>query len=95
MLLVLKPFISVTVMISFIFGLTVLKLENRKLGYKLYTLAKDEKNLREQKRRGIKQLVEMTRPQRINNLALNQGELRTADKKQLIHLTETGLAYLP
>jgi hypothetical protein len=40
-------------------------------------------------------LVEMTRPQRVNNIAMNKGDLRTADKNQLIHLTETGLAYLP
>lgn len=80
---------------SFVFGLTYFKLENRKLGYQLYDLAKNEKSLREQKRRGVKMLVEMTRPQRLNNIAMNRGELRTADKAQLIHLTETGLAYLP
>ena len=89
-----KPFISILLVMGFLFGMAFLKMENRRLGYSFMSLANHEKEMRRQQREKVIQLSMMTGPERVQYIATQKLPLRKASDQQVIQMTGEGVAYL-
>ena len=87
-----KPFISVLLVMGFLFGFAFIKMENRKMGYSFMKLAQSEKQLRNQQRQKSIELARMTGPERVQFLATQRLPLKKAGSGQIIQMTGDGLA---
>lgn len=83
----LKPFFSVIVVISTLFFLVFLQMEERRLGYEILKQTRAQKRLMEEKRVKEMQLAKMTRPQQVEKLAASRLTLRKIQASQIIHLS--------
>ncbi len=87
-----KPFISVILVMGFLFTFAFIKMENRRLGYSFMKLAQKEKHMRNQQRQKSIQLARMTGPERVQLLATQRLPLKKARSGQIIQMTGNGLA---
>ena len=83
----LKPFLSVVIIIVTLFGLVFLQMEERRMGYELLNLNRDQKRLVEERRLKEMQLAKMTRPQQVERVAAARLTLRKVQASQIIHLS--------
>ncbi len=90
----LKPFVSVLLLMCFLFAFAFIKMENRRMGYSFLKLAQKEKQLRNQQRAKSLQLAHMTGPERVQLLATQRLPLKKAGSGQIIQMTEGGLAII-
>lgn len=88
----LAPFISVAIIAMSLFFIAFAKMEVRRLGYGVLKLSREERSLRDQERDVTVRLAKATRPERLALVAESRLTLRRAEKGQIIHMTETGLA---
>ncbi len=88
----LAPFISVAIIAVSLFFIAFAKMEVRRLGYGVWKLSREERSLRDQEREVTVRLAKATRPERLALVAESRLTLRRAEKGQIIHMTETGLA---
>ena len=87
-----KPFISVLLVMGFLFSYALIKMENRRLGYSFVKLAQQEKQLRNLQRNKAVQLARKTQPERVQLLATQRLPLKKAESGQIIQMTGGGLA---
>ena len=86
-----KPFISVIILMCFLFVFAFIKMENRRMGYSFLKLAKKEKQLRNQQREKALRLAEMTGPERVQELASQRLPMKKAGSGQIIQITGSGV----
>lgn len=89
----LKPFLSVIIIIVTLFGLVFLQMEERRMGYELLILNRDQKRLVEERRLKEMQLAKMTRPQQVEKMAASTLTLRKVQASQIIHLSGSQPVY--
>ena len=82
-----KPFLSIVTIISTLLFLVFLQMEERRLGYSLLKLTREQKTLVEEKRLKTLRLAKMMRPQQIEKMAQTHNNLRKIQSNQIIHLT--------
>lgn len=81
-----KPLISLVFIVSTLFGLVFIQMEERRVSYQVLKLTQDHKKVIEEKRLKTSNLAKMTRPQLIERTAQNQFTLRKVQTSQVIHL---------
>ncbi len=85
-----KPYLSIFIIISFLFSIVFLKMEIRRIGYADLKLARDEKRTRDQSRGQMIALEKVTRPDRLQKVAESRLTLRKAELGQIIQMTDVG-----
>lgn len=83
----LKPFLSVIIVISTLFALVFLQMEERRMGYELLKLTREQRHLVEERRLKEMTLAKQIRPQQMEKLASRQLTLRKVQANQIIHLS--------
>ena len=86
----LKPYLSIFIIITFLFSIVFLKMEIRRVGYADLKLARDEKRTRDQQRAQMIALAKVTRPDRLQKVAESRLTLRKAEAGQIIQMTDSG-----
>lgn len=89
-----NPFISVLLVMGFLFTFAFIKMENRRLGYSFMKLTQKEKVLRNQQRKKSIQLARMMGPERVQYVATQRLPLKKASAGQIIQMTGDGLAII-
>lgn len=82
----LKPLLSVVIVIVTLFGLMFLHMEERRIGYSILKLNREQKRLAEEKREGEIALAKVTRPQHVEKIASSKFTLKKIQASQIIHL---------
>ena len=90
----LKPFLSIVILMSFLFVFAFIKMENRRMGYSFLKLAKKEKQLRNLKRDKRVKLAKMMDPDRVRVLATRRLPMKKASDGQIIQMTGEGFAVI-
>lgn len=93
-LVYIKPFISVCFIIFTLFALVFLKMEERRMSYEVLKLTREHKKIAEIKKQKNIQLVKLSRPQSVENIAKGKLTLKRATEKQIIHLSQNILGQL-
>ena len=83
----LKPFISVFLIVVTLLFIVFMQMEERRLGYSLLKLTREQKQITEERRQKTVLLARMTRPQQIEKWAEKKLSLKKIQTKQIIHLT--------
>ncbi len=86
----LKPYLSIFIIITFLFSVVFLKMEIRRIGYADLKLSRDEKRVRDQSRGHMIALAKVTRPGRLQKLAESRLTLRKAESGQIIQMSDLG-----
>lgn len=89
-----KPFLSVVFILSTLFVLVFVKMENRRMGYAILDLAHQEKKAREQQRLKLVQVAKMTSPERIRRIATSRFTFQPAKEGQVIRIAGSGTAVI-
>ncbi len=84
---ILKPVISVTLIILTLFGVVFLQMEERRLGYSLLKLTRSYRQVLENKKNKEILLAKATRPQWVEKMAASRFTLKKADASQIIMLS--------
>lgn len=82
-----KPFFSILFIIGTLFSLVFLQMEERRLGYAILKLTREQKTTLEEKRVKSMSLAKVTRPQHVEKVAQSKLTLKKAQSNQIIHLT--------
>ncbi len=85
-----KPYLSIFIIITFLFSMVFLKMEIRRIGYADLKLSRDEKRTRDQSRGQMIALAKVTRPDRVQKLAESRLTLRKAESGQIIQMSDLG-----
>lgn len=83
----LKPFLSICIIISTLFALVFMQMEERRIGYSLLKLSREQKEIIEQKRVKSMKLAKLTRPQQVEKFVQNRSTLKKMSSSQIIHLS--------
>jgi hypothetical protein len=83
----LKPFLSILLIISTLFALVFLQMEERRMGYALLKLSRDQRKVIEERRQRSNLLAKITRPEHVERLAQSRMSLKKVQANQIIHLT--------
>lgn len=91
----LKPFLSVFFIVSALFTLVFLKMEERRMSYVVLKQTREHKKVIEIQKQKEIQLAKLMRPQFIENVAKEKLTLKRATPAQIIHLNpNTTVTYL-
>jgi hypothetical protein len=91
----LKPFLSVFFIVSTLFTLVFLKMEERRMSYVVLKQTREYKKVAEIQKQKEIQLAKLTRPQFIENVAKEKLTLKRATPAQIIHLNpNTSVTYV-
>ena len=82
-----KPFLSVLMIVSTLFAIVFFKMEERRLGYEILNLTRQQKQILEEKRVRTIQLARILRPQQVEKTAQSKFGVRKIQSNQIIHLT--------
>lgn len=82
----LTAFFSIIIIISTLFTLVFLQMEERRIGYEILKLNKELKTTTEKRRLLSIKMAQISRPQQIENIAKEKGSLLKADHSQIINL---------
>jgi len=88
----LKPFLSILLLISSLFLIVFAKMEERRVGYSLIQLTREQKRTVEEKREKTLKLAKLTRPERVERVAQDQFTMRKVQNSQIIHLSGSSVA---
>lgn len=88
----LKPLISVLIIVGSLLTLVVFKMEERRRGYELLKLSRQERELLEEKKILSSQFSRLIRPQQIEKSASQSSSLKRADNQQFIQLNSHSLS---
>jgi hypothetical protein len=83
----LKPIISLIFIIGTLFSIVFLQMEERRRGYAILKLTREQRNVIEEKRERSMQLAKLTRPEHVEKLAQSQFTLKKVQANQIIHMT--------
>ncbi len=81
-----KPFLSLSFLILTLLTLVFLQMEERRMGYQILKLEREQRSLLNQKRLREVQLAKMTKPQHVEKLAQRHLTLKRAQSHQVIHM---------
>lgn len=90
----LRPFLSILIIMGFLFVFAFIKMENRRMGYSLVKLTQQEKQMRHKHREKILRLAKMTGPERVRLIATERLPMRKAHHGQIIQMSLNGVAIL-
>lgn len=82
----LKPFLSVLLIISTLFVLAFLHIEERRIGYSILKIRKEFKRVNEDVKRKEVEIAKLTRPQILDQIAQGQLALKKTQSGQVIYL---------
>lgn len=82
-----KPFFSILFIIGTLFSLVFLQMEERRLGYAILKLTREQRQIVEEKRVKTMALAKVARPQHVEKIAQRNLTLKKAQSNQIIHLT--------
>lgn len=85
----LRPFLSVFFIVATLFTIVFLKMEERRMSYVVLQTTREYKKNQEFLKQKEIQLAKLTRPQRVENLAIEKLTLKRATQAQIIHLNPT------
>lgn len=85
-----KPYLSLSIVLLCTFSVVYIKMENRRMGYALFDLAKKEKQMRQEQRLAIAQLAKMTSAERVRSIAQKQLTFQSAKEGQVIRVAGSG-----
>lgn len=85
----LKPFLSIVFIISTLFALVFMQMEERRLGYVILKMTHEQRQIVEEKRVKTMELAKLTRPQHVERMAQSKFTLKKVQSNQIIHLTGT------
>lgn len=83
----LKPFLSVLTICVTLFSIVFLQMEERRMGYAILKLTREQKSGIEKSREKTIQLARVLRPQQIEKTAQSKFGVRPVQAHQIIHLT--------
>jgi hypothetical protein len=83
----LKPFLSLLFIISTLFILVFMQMEERRLGYVILKLTHAQRQVVEEKRVKTMEFARLTRPQHVEKMAQSKFTLKKVQSSQIIHLT--------
>jgi hypothetical protein len=86
--IVLGPFLSVMILIGTLLLLVFLQMEERRLGYVLFRLEKQQRILTDKKWKSEVLLTKLTRPQLVEKMAQRNLTLKKIASHQVIHMDE-------
>ncbi len=89
-----KPFLSVLLMMCFLFAVAFIKMENRRMGYSFVKLARGEKEMRDRQRQRAVHLARVLSPERIQILVTKKLPMKKATRGQIIHMTNKDVAII-
>ena len=87
-----KPFLSVLTIVTTLLIIVFFQMEERRLGYEILRLTREQKLVIEDKRIKTSQLARVLRPQQIEKTAQNKFGVKKVKSNQIIHLTGTPLS---
>lgn len=82
-----RTFLSIFIVISTLFGLVFMQMEERRLGYSVLVLNKDQRRLSEIKYKKEYTFNKLTRPQYVEKMARVRRELKKVRPEQVIQLS--------
>ncbi len=83
----LKPILSLVFIIATLFSIVFLQMEERRRGYAILKLTREQRQVIEEKRIKSMQLAKLTRPQHVERIAQSQFTLKKVQANQIIHMT--------
>lgn len=86
------PFLSVLILVSTLFGLVLLKMEVRRMGYSVLKSSQEYKKLQDQRRFMSMEYAKLTRPDRVRKYAVSHLKLNDSRNGQIIQLAGQALA---
>lgn len=86
------PFLSVLILVSTLFGLVLLKMEVRRMGYQVLKSTQEYRKLRDHGRMMSMEYARLMRPETVRRYALSHLTLNDARNGQIIQLTGQKLA---
>jgi hypothetical protein len=87
-----SPFFSVLILVATLFGLVLLKMEVRRMGYSVLKSSKEYRKLRDEYRLMSMEYARLTRPDHVRKYAVSRLTLNDARNGQIIQLTGKDLA---
>lgn len=88
----LAPFASLLLIVFCLFSVVFCKMEVRRMGYSVLKLSREERQMRDLERQQMIQLAQITRPERLQQVAQNRLTLKRAEEGQIIQMTGRGIA---
>jgi hypothetical protein len=86
------PFFSVLILVSTLFGLALLKMEVRRMGYSVLKASQEYRKLKDHNRMLNMEYARLTRPDTVRKYALSHLTLNDARNGQIIQLAGEKLA---
>lgn len=83
----LKPVFSILIITVTLLAVVFLQMEERRMGYSLLKLTREQKQVIEEKRIKSIELAKIRRPQNIESMAQRKLTLRRVQSHQIIHIT--------
>jgi cell division protein FtsL len=83
----LKPFLSVLIIIVSLLVVVFAKMEERRIGYSILKLTKEQRQVVDEKRNFDLKLAKLTRPEHVERVAKNRFTLKKVQDNQIIHLS--------
>jgi hypothetical protein len=87
-----KPFLSILIIVGTLFSLVFLQMEERRMGYMILRLTREQRTVMDEKREKAMLLAKVTRPQHVEKMAHNRLSLQKIQAGQIIHLTRSAQA---
>lgn len=86
------PFFSVLIFVATLFGLVLLKMEVRRMGYSVLKSSQEVRKLKDRQRLMSMEYAHLTRPEHVRKYAVSKLTLGDAQSGQIIQLTGLKLA---
>lgn len=83
----LKPILSLTIIISTLFSIVFLQMEETRRSYAILKLTREQRKIIGERRDKAMQLAKLTRPQHVERMAQSKLTLKKIQDNQIIHMT--------
>ena len=83
----LKPFVSIFLIVSSLFVIVFAKMEERRIGYQVLKITREQRLAVESKRERVVRLAKLTRPQHIEKLVQDKLTLKKVQRSQIVHIS--------
>ena len=87
------PFASLSIVVFCLFAVVFCKMEVRRMGYSVLKLSREERKMRDLDRQQMIQLAQITRPERLQQVAQARLTLKRAEVGQIIQMSGRGVAF--
>jgi hypothetical protein len=83
-----KPIISIVMVVASLMVLVMLKIEERRMGYEMLKLSRQQRILVEEKRIKTIKIAKLLKPQQIEKMAHSRLTMKRIEQNQIIHLND-------